>query len=148
MTFPDPSPLDLKSRATFRHWSQVPLRYVDQDPLGHVNNAALPMCLEQARVELISPLMKAHAGPDADIIIARLLLDYVQEITYPGTIEIGMRLVRIGTKSFVTAHGMFMQGSDTCVGTAESVLVMFDTRLRTSIVPDAGLRAALERLMA
>jgi len=148
MPIPDPPTFDPTARAAFRHWARVPLRYVDQDPLGHINNAALPMCLEQARVELIQPVLKAHAGPDADIVLARVTIDYLKEMSYPGTIEIGTRLTRLGTKSVATAHAAFMAGSEVCVGTAVCVLVLFDTRKRASIAPGPALRSALEGLMA
>lgn len=147
MTQPDAPLLDLRARATFKHWTRVPLRYCDQDPLGHVNNGAIPMCLEQGRVELIAPLVERFAGPDADIVLARTIIDYLAELTYPGTIEVGTRITRIGNKSLNTAHGVFMHGSERCHGTSECVLVFFDTVGRRSLAPSPALRAALEILM-
>jgi acyl-CoA thioester hydrolase len=139
---------DLKSRASFANWTRITLRYCDQDPLGHVNNGALPMSLEQARVELVYPLLRKHAGPSLELVLARTVIDYAAEITYPGMIEVGSRISRIGTKSFDTAHGIFTAGSGRAVGTGECILVFFDTAARRSVEPPPALRTALAALMA
>jgi acyl-CoA thioester hydrolase len=140
-------PFTLTSRTSFAAWTRIPLRYSDQDPLGHVNNGALPMSLEQARVELVYPLMRTHAVPTLELVLARTLIDYLHELTYPGIIEVGSRISRVGTKSFTTAHGIFKAGSDRAVGTSECVLVFFDTETRRAVAPPAPLRAALVALM-
>lgn len=138
--------MDLRARASFRHWTTVGLRYCDQDPLGHVNNAAMAAFLEQARVELVSPLLRAGGHDKIDIVLARVTIDYVAELTYPGNVEIGTRIARIGTKSLHLEHGVFKGASAACAGTGDCVLVFFDLTARKSIEPPAGLRAALNEL--
>jgi acyl-CoA thioester hydrolase len=139
-------PSDLRSRASFRHWTRVTLRYSDQDALGHVNNGAIPMCLEQARVETIYPVMQARGGAGLELVLARTVIDYLKELTWPGTVEIGTRIARIGSKSLATEHGVFMAGAEACCGTAECVLVFFDRATRSSILPPASVHRAISEL--
>ena len=144
---PTPSP-DLRARSTFKLWLTMPLRYQDLDPLGHVNNAGLPMFFEQARCDFFHTVLKTPGREHLDTVLAKVTMDYLKEIHYPGHIEIGTVCTRLGTKSLTLAHGVFAGSSDTCVGTGEAVLVIFDLETRTSVpIPD-DVRQALVRLQA
>ena len=137
--------LNLTDRATFRAWNRVSVRYNDLDPLGHVNNAAMAIFLEQARCELITPRLKAH-GRQFDMVLASTKLDYLHELKYPGTVEIGTVATRMGTKSFDLAHGVFQGG--VCAGTGSVVMVFFDLEKRASVTPPDEIRALVTRLLA
>ena len=134
----------LTERATFRAWNRVSVRYNDLDPLGHVNNAAMAIFLEQARCELITPLLKAH-GRQFDMVLASTRLDYLHELKYPGIVEIGTVATRTGTKSFDLAHGVFQGG--VCAGTGSVVMVFFDLDKRQSVAPPEDVRQLVAGLM-
>ncbi len=136
--------LTLTDRAIFRAWNRVSVRYNDLDPLGHVNNTAMAIFLEQARCELITPLLKAH-GRHLDMVLASTKLDYLQELKYPGSVEIGTIATRIGTKSFELAHGVFQ--NDICAGTGSVVMVVFDLDKRASVAPPDDVRKLVQSLM-
>ena len=136
---------NLTDRAVFRAWNRVSVRYNDLDPLGHVNNTAMAIFLEQARCELITPRLKAH-GRQFDMVLASTKLDYLHELKYPGTVEIGTIATRIGTKSFELAHGVFQDG--VCAGTGSVVMVFFDLDKRASMAPQSDIRELLTALMA
>ncbi len=141
-----PSIPDLTQRATFKSWLRMPLRYQDLDPLGHVNNAGLPMFFEQARCDIFQELLKTPGRQHLDTVLARITMDYLKEIHYPGHVEIGTLCSRIGNKSLTLAHGVFWRDSGTCLGTGEAVLVIFDLRTRSSVAIPPDVRAGLERL--
>lgn len=135
---------NLTERATFKTWTRVSVRYNDLDPLGHVNNTALAIFLEQARCELITPRLKAHSR-SLDMVLASTRLDYLKELHYPGDVEIGTIATRLGTKSFELAHGAFQDG--VCAGTGSVVLVFFDLDKRSSVAPPSDIRALIESLL-
>lgn len=140
----NPTPA-LATAATFKAWSRVSVRYNDLDPLGHVNNAAMAIFLEQARCELITPTLKTH-GRQLDMVLASTALEYLKEIHYPGVVEIGTIATRVGTKSFNLAHGVFQNG--VCVGTGTVVLVVFDIDKRVSADIPAQVRGLIEGFKA
>lgn len=143
----EPTPVtDLHSRSSFRQWTSVSIRYCDQDPLGHVNNAAMAAYIEQARVALIYPILRAHVGPQLDLVLARIVIDYVRELQFPGTVEIGTRVARLGTKSLTLSHSVFKDGSGDCAATAECAIVFFDLTTRRSVEPPGAVRAAIAAL--
>ncbi len=134
----------LRQRETFRTWSRVSVRYNDLDPLGHVNNAAMAIFLEQARCELITPMLKARSR-HLDMVLASTKLDYLKELHYPGSVDIGTVATRIGTKSFTLAHGVFQDGG--CAGTGSCVMVVFDLEKRVSLAPPDDVRNLVEGML-
>ena len=122
---------DLTALKTFSRWTPVTIRYSDQDGMGHVNNVAFAAYVEAARTMILKDLMDRFPRPAVKFVLARLAIDYLREIFYPGTVEVGARVVGVGTKSLVTGYGVFFQ--DYCVATAQCVNVCFDMATRSSV---------------
>lgn len=135
------SEFDLTRRETYAHWTPVTIRYSDQDAMAHVNNTALATYIEAARTAFIYDLIQKGGMEGMEFILARLIIDYHRELHYPGTVEVGARLIRVGTKSLTTGYGAF-KGED-CVATSECVNVFYDMDLRKTVAPCASIRAAL-----
>jgi acyl-CoA thioester hydrolase len=121
------------------------LRFADTDRVGHVNNAVFATFCESGRVALLYDPKSPLAPPGTNFVIARLVLDFRAEINYPGTVEIGTVVARVGRSSATLQQALFHNGA--CVATSESVVVLMDeaTRRSTALPPDTI--AALERLM-
>ncbi len=106
------------------------IRYGDTDRQGHVNNAVFTTLFETGRVGLIYSSEHPIADPDASFVIVRLLVEYRKEIHWPGTVEIGTRVTKVGASSLGTEQALFQDG--VCVATAESVIVHFDGKTHKS----------------
>ena len=143
---------DLTRRATFGLFTPVTIRFSDTDMLGHVNNVSAAAYFEAGRCELFYKLMAegglTERGKEAriDFVLARVAIDYRKEFFYPGTVEVGSRFTRLGTRSITTGYGLFI--GDTCHATAESVNVFFDLETRSSVAPPPAVRALLEAATA
>ena len=137
--------IDLTARETFSRWTPVTIRYSDQDGMGHVNNVAFAAYVEAARTMVLKDLMDRFPRPAVEFVLARLAIDYLDELFYPGTVEVGARLMGVGTKSLVTGYGVFFQ--DRCVATAQCVNVCFDMAARASVpLPDPLRRDVLAQI--
>jgi len=119
----------------------VTIRYSDQDAMAHVNNTALATYIEATRTAFIYDLIQKGGMQGLEFILARLLIDYRLELHYPGTVEVGARLIRVGNKSLTTGYGVFK--GEECVATSECVNVFYDMGLRKTVVPSASIRTAL-----
>ncbi len=97
------------------------VRYADTDRQGHVNNSTFSTYLETGRVEFL--YNKDFNLPDegADFVIAALDLKFLDEIAWPGTVEIGTGIVTIGNSSVKIFQKLFQNGI--CVATAETIIV-------------------------
>ena len=136
------SEIDRTNYESFRFWTPVTIRYSDQDSMGHVNNCAYAAYAEAGRTMFLGGLLDAEMHPGIDFILASVKIDYLKEIYYPGSVNIGTRILKLGTKSMTLGTGMFLDGE--AVAIAESVNLFFDMRIRKTIpIPD-DIRGQLE----
>ena len=133
-------------RASYAIWAHDKLRFSDTDLQGHVNNAVFATFCETGRVAFLYDEQLNLRGPGASFVIARLEIDYRAELFYPGQVDIGTRVLRIGQTSFRVGQGIF-EGTS-CAATAESVLVLMDDTTRKPKPLTPQLRAWLEGSLA
>lgn len=119
------------------------VRYGDCDPQGHVNNAVFTTFLETGRCDLFAAVRSADAPADAIFVIARLELDYVAEIFWPGRVEIGTATAKLGNSSVHIEQAVF-QG-EKLVARAKSVLVHLSAERRPAPLSEAQ-RAGFTKL--
>ena len=106
------------------------LRYADTDRQGHVNNAVFSTMLETGRAEfLLAPDQPFHEV-DCAFVIARLEIDYLGEIRWPGRVEIGTRIKAIGKSSMTLEQALFQDGRP--VARAQTVIVQMNESTRRS----------------
>ncbi|HCI03251.1 MAG: thioesterase [Oceanospirillaceae bacterium] len=106
------------------------IRYVDTDRQGHVNNAMFSTYMETGRVEFMSDPAMGVLDDNASFVIANSNLNLLGEINWPGTVEIGTRVVRIGNSSVTLTQGLFQNGN--LVATADTVIVQMNEATRKS----------------
>jgi acyl-CoA thioester hydrolase len=117
----------------FVHRERV--RFRDLDAMGHVNNAVFATYVEQARIEYLRSLGVLDGPLYMGMILARLELDFVAPARPEGEIEIGVRAVRSGTKSFELEYELEQQGR--AVARARTVLVAYDyEQARSMALPE------------
>lgn len=139
--------LDLTNRSLYKTWVFHTIRFGDLDTLGHVNNAVYSTFLEAGRTAVLRPIFEEYGDHSLDVVLARITIDYRRELTYPGSVEIGTVIKRIGNRSVVFANGIFKDGTDCCAATAEAHLVFFDLATRKSRLPPPAVRSSLEELL-
>lgn len=137
------SAFDPRAREGYRAWTTIPVRFGDQDVMGHVNNVAIASYFEHARCEQLVPSMRP-LRPRLSTVLARITIDYLREIHFPGAVDVGIRITASGTKSFVIAGAVFR--AETCCATSEATMVFFDPEARRSAVPSPATWAALQFL--
>jgi len=117
--------------------------FSDVDVQGHVNNVAIARFFEEARSSLHRAMRDVVADGLSGMVLARVEIDYVRELAYPGVVDLAIGIGRIGTKSFQQAAALFRDGECAALSTATSVRVSPD-RTHTVALTDAE-RAALEK---
>lgn len=111
------------------------LRFADTDRNGHITNSVFAVYCQNARMELLCDPRRVPVPPNRQFVVARLLLEFRAEMHWPGTVEVGTRINRIGRSSVMLNQALFV--GDGCVGTSESVVVLIDatTRRPTPLPP-------------
>jgi acyl-CoA thioester hydrolase len=110
----------------YPHRTVQTVRFSDLDRQNHVNNAVFATFFEAGRVVILYDA--GLGGPDASFVLARLSIDYLGEIRWPGEVEIGTAIDTVGNSSLRFRQALFVDG--TCVATAENTLVRVDKQTR------------------
>lgn len=130
--------------AAFPTSMTVATRFSDIDVLGHVNNAAAAILLQEARGGL-----NPQAASISDLrdglrtVVASLTIEYAGEMHYPAPVVIETGVLSVGRTSLVVGQVCRQHGRITLY--AETVLVMTDGK-RPTLIPDSS-RAAYERAL-
>ena len=144
----DASP-DLKNMSIYASWAKSTIRYSDLDPNGHVNNGAINAFFEDGRVCFRNDrMLKLGDEILTGFALVKFTAEYLAPLYFPGSVDIGTVVTRIGGSSFSLGQGIFSVA--TCVSTAEVITVSFDpksnsarklTRELCTILEEASLKA-------
>lgn len=121
------------------------LRYGDTDRQGHINNAVFMTFLETGRVEILHKPQSPLYDDNAEFVLANINLNLLGEIEWPGDVQIGTSVIKIGNSSVTLYQQIFQNGI--CVASAESVVVQMNTITRKSQAISESARVSLSALL-
>ncbi|MEQ8699525.1 MAG: thioesterase family protein [Bauldia litoralis] len=136
-------------RGDYPHFRDVPTRWMANDAYGHVNNVVYYSFFDTVvNGYLIEAGALDIAASPAIGLVIETRCTYYQELTYPETVEAGLRVEKLGNSSVTYRIGLFKRGSDEPAATGHFVHVYVDRETRRPVrVPD-DTRAALAPLLA
>jgi len=106
------------------------VRYGDTDRQGHVNNAVFATFFETGRVEMLYQPSHQFLSDDCSFVVAKSTIELIAEIHWPGQVDIGTGIVRIGNSSLVIAANLYQHGQ--LVATSETIVVQVSNITKTS----------------
>lgn len=115
----------------------IQLRFGDTDKLGHINNAAFASFAEVGRLALL----KSLGLETASLILARLAIDFRQQVRLSDACAVTTRVESVKNSSVVLSQTLTANG--VVAAEFEAVVVWFDYHEQRPVrVPEAA-RAAL-----
>jgi acyl-CoA thioester hydrolase len=109
---------------TLLHTSRLPVRWGDQDPLGHVNNARYFTYFEQARIEAFGRVFPDGWPSDSGPILASISCDFKRPIHHPADLVVRVYGGEPGRTSFPQTYELTVEGDeDTVYAHATAALV-------------------------
>ena len=115
---------------------------------GHMNNPYYGvLCDSVANTYLIQQCGYRPPHSAQAAIIANTYFDYFGSVEYPSTVEVGLRVAKVGKSSVLYEVGIFKQGETRAAAHGTFVHVFVDRTTRKATPPPESLRAALARLM-
>jgi acyl-CoA thioester hydrolase len=120
------------------------IRFADLDPQGHVNNTVFATYFETGRVTLLRGPKDLLNPPGATSVLARLDINFLKELHWPGEVEIGTGTVAIGRSSYTFLQGVFCNGQ--CAATGRATMVMIDAATRKARALPEEVLEKLEKL--
>lgn len=103
---------------------EIAVRYGDMDANAHLNNLALESLHENARATMNRRLMPRAYARERRIrlVTSHNAVHFLAEAFWPGMIQTGAGIGRIGRTSYVASTGLFID--DACIGVCDTVLVL------------------------
>ena len=117
--------------------------FSDTDALGHINNTRLPVWFENARdpiFKLFTPNLDINNWP---LILARITVDFKQQMYLNHEIEIKTYVSKIGNSSFTLTQQAWQNRIWTASG--DATMVHFDYKTGSALKIPAVIRAKLEK---
>jgi acyl-CoA thioester hydrolase len=96
-------------------------RYCDTDKQGHINSTGFSIFCETGRADILFHPDSFAASEGSTFVIANLNLNFIAEINWPGTVEIGTGILQINRSSFLLGQGIFQNGK--LCATSETIMV-------------------------
>ena len=106
------------------------VRYRDTDRQGHVNNAVFAQFLETGRVEILYNSKNELLSSNCSFVIAKVNTSLISEINWPGIVDIGTGITKIGNSSINIIQSLYQNNK--LVATSETVIVQMDELTRKS----------------
>lgn len=100
-------------RSSYVAWDRATLRWADIDVYGHMNNARYFELIDT----VVNDQLAAAVGTDirelsAIGVVAEVSCRYFAEVTYPGSLDLGIYVERLGSSSIVYRVGIFQGEPD------------------------------------
>jgi acyl-CoA thioester hydrolase len=139
------SPHPLADRARYKVWNIDKLRLTDVDHQHHVNNAIFAVLYTSVRADFLHDHVRPLAAKSDMFALVKITIEYLAEMHYPGEVEVGLVIRRLGGTSMTFAQGMFKDGK--CVSVAEAVMVLLDPVTRRAKPLPADIATKLARFI-
>jgi acyl-CoA thioester hydrolase len=129
---------------------RIPVQWGDQDAFGHVNNTVPHRWFESARIALFGRigLLDLRKEQGVGPILAAVTCDYRQQINFPDTVQVGIRVARVGNSSIAFEHAIVSETQSAVVAEGTSTTVVFDYHVHKSHPVPETVRRAIEALDA
>ena len=134
-------------RSDFAHFVPISTRWMDNDVYGHVNNvvyysffdtAVNQFLIEQGALDFVS-------GSSIGLVV-HSACDYFAPLSFPGTVEAGLRVAAVGGSSVHYEIGLFGVGEERSAARGRFVHVYVDRESRRPQPLPEPLRRALASL--
>ena len=136
------------TRADYRHFLSIPTRWMDNDTYGHVNNVTYYSYFDTVVNEhLINAGGLDIRSGDLVGFVVETSCRYYKPLSFPETIEAGMRVVKLGRTSVTYEIALFQRDGATPAAAGRFVHVWVDRRSVSPAEIPARIRDALQPLV-
>ena len=136
----------LADRKRFKVWNKDKLRLTDVDHQHHVNNAIFAVLYTSVRADFLQQYVRPLVAKTDMFAMVKITIEYLAEMHYPGEVETGIAIHKLGRTSLTFTQAMYKDGK--CVSVAEAVMVQLDPATRRAKSLPDGLAAALAEYTA
>ena len=135
------------TRASYKHFLTIATRWMDNDVYGHVNNVVYYSYFDT----VVNDYLMRHGGLDyRDGTVVGLVVEsmcqYKKSLAFPESVDVGLRVTKMGNSSVRFEIGIFKQGDDEPAAFGHFVHVFIERGMQKAVVIPEAFRRALERI--
>ena len=136
------------TRADYRHFLSIPTRWMDNDTYGHVNNVTYYSYFDT----VVNEHLVNAGGLDirnGDVVgfVVETSCRYFRPLSFPDTIDAGMRIAKLGRSSVTYEIALFRAGDAQPAAAGRFVHVWVDRRSVTPAEIPGRIREVLQPLL-
>lgn len=134
-------------RENYRWRVDIPTRWADGDPYGHVNNVIYYSWFDTAVTKMLFErrIIWLPDSPSIGLCVESKC-EFLQSVEFPETIDARVRIGRVGDKSLRFEVGLFREGEEGPAAVGYFVHVYVDRATRKPVSLTAEQRAAVADL--
>jgi len=129
--------------AEFRFRHAVDVRFQDVDLYGHAHHSKALIYFEEARWAYWTDVVGTQQPENVAYVLSEVGVRYHERITYPSTLDVGVRVSLLGRKHFVMEYEI-ASAAGALLASGRTVQVMFDYSKEGSVPIPSGVRRAIE----
>ena len=135
-------------RGDYPHYLNIPTRWMDNDVYGHVNNVVYYSYFDTVINEYLIRAggLDIHAGSAVGYAVESNCR-FHRPLSFPETVDAGLRVDHLGNSSVRYEIGLFRQGEMDAAATGHFVHVFVDRMTEQPTPIPASIRACLTQLM-
>lgn len=135
-------------RANYRWQIEIPTRWADGDPYGHVNNVIYYSWFDTAVTKMLFErrIIWLPDSPQIGLCVESKC-EFLQPVEFPETIDARVRIGRIGDKSLRFEVGLFRQEVEAPAAIGHFVHVYVDRATRRPVSLSEAQRSAIADLV-
>jgi acyl-CoA thioester hydrolase len=135
-------------RGDYARFIAIPTRWMDNDVYGHVNNVVFYSWFDTAvNTMLIEEGLLSIGDSPVVSLVVETGCTYFESVAFPETVEVGLAVERLGTRSVTYRLGVFRQGDEVAAAQGRFVHVTVDRATQRPVPMPQAMRAVLERLV-
>ena len=135
-------------RDAYRHFLAMPTRWMDNDSYGHVNNVVYYSYFDTVVNEHLINVggLDIASSPTIGLVV-ETYCRFHRPLSFPGVVDAGMRVARLGETSVRYEIGLFGHGDAEAAATGHFVHVWVDRASNRPTSVPAAIRAVLADLL-
>jgi acyl-CoA thioester hydrolase len=141
-------PDESSTRGDYPHFLSIPTRWMDNDIYGHVNNVVYYSYFDTVINEYLIRVGGLDIHKSAVVGLAvETFCQFKRELTFPETVEAGLRVGKLGNSSVRYEIALFSPGFEEPAALGHFVHVFVERQGHKPVPIPKPVRAALEKLV-
>jgi acyl-CoA thioester hydrolase len=136
-----------RGRDAYRHFTTITTRWGDNDAYGHVNNTVYYAWFDSAVNEwLVGQGLLDIAAGDPIALVVDTECRFFAPLSFPGEVDVGIAVERLGTSSVTYRIGVFAGGTVTAAAEGHFTHVAVGRDSRRPVAWPAAWREVIQAL--